>query len=328
MFNQKINHYLSENPEYTNTSLGAPYVRSTDIHNCGTTVLKYRKQEPCGSLPLQTWCSKNIAVESFGMRPIVNSKEYFENIKKYLASLTFSDAVPLKQSGLKSENYIVINNYGIEPSNSFIQAIELNVTNKIMYYMGESADKIDMYKNYNPICEGLVVNDIDIQSYQSTSNTNHFLHRVLFGAVNTTRYNTISFKAEIYQDTSPIIDKWNSAIKKVENSQDISATFGKDTESAIYIAFMDLLNNTSCVLGQESDCDFKGYNLNNLNNLNNSFKFNENDQSKINDVSWLSYPGLNNTTYNQQGNYDESGNLKIMDSGPTNFDSLLKSFLS
>ena len=152
----------------------------------------------------------------------------------------------------------------------------------------------------------------------------------MIGAVNTTRYNTISFKAEIYQDTSPIIDKWNSAINKVENSQDISAKFGKDSESTIYIAFIDLLNNTSCVLGQESECEFKGHNLNNLNKSTHTFSnlINQNDRSKVNEVSWLNYPGLNNTTYNQQGNYDESGNLKIMDSGPSNFDSLLKSFLS
>ena len=84
MFNQKVNHNLSDNPSYLSSSLGAPYVRAVDIHNCGTTILKYNKQEKCGPLPLQTWCSKNVAVDSFAMRPIVNSKEYFENIKKYI----------------------------------------------------------------------------------------------------------------------------------------------------------------------------------------------------------------------------------------------------
>ena len=331
MFNQKVNYFQSENPDYLNSSLGAPYVRSTDVHNCGTTILKYNKQEPCGSLPLQTWCSKNVAVESFAMRPIVNSKEYFENIKGYLASITLSDANSLKQSGLKSENYNIINNFSTEPGNSFIQAIELNVTNKLIYFMGESTDKIDMFKNYNPICEGFVIIDIDIQSYQSTSNKNHFLHRVLFGAVNTTRYNTVSFKAEIYQDTSPIIETWNKAINKVQNSQDISAKFGKNTESIIYVALIDLLNNTTCVLGQESECDFKGHNLSNLNgNLNGNFNdnFNQPIVKNTKEVSWLSYPSLGDTTYNQQGNYDESGNIKIIDSGPSNFDNLLKSFLS
>jgi len=259
------------------------------------------------------------------MRPIVNSKEYFENIKKYLASIIFNDSINLKQSGLKSEQYKVINNFSVEPSNSFIQAIELNVTNKIMYLMGESADQIDMFKNYNPICEGFVVNDIDIQSYQSTTEQNHFFHRVVFGAVNTTRYNTISFKADIYQDTTPIMDKWNSAIGKVINSQDISLKFGDNASSIIYVSFIDLLNNTTCVLGQESDCDFKGYSLSNLNTFGNLI--NKNDFNKVKDVSWLSYPGLGDTTYNQQGDYDENGQLKIIDSGPSNFDDLLKSFL-
>lgn len=98
MFNQKVNGFTSENPDYLNYSLGAPAIRALDIHNCGTTINRYKKAEKCGSLPLQTWCSKNIAVESFAMRPIVNSKEYFENIKKYLASIIYTDSIPLKQA--------------------------------------------------------------------------------------------------------------------------------------------------------------------------------------------------------------------------------------
>jgi len=328
MFNQKINHFLSENPDYLNTSLGAPYVRATDIHNCGTTVLKYRKTEPCGSLPLQSWCSKNIAVESFAMRPIINSKEYFENIKKYLASIVYTDSIPLKESGIKAEQYTVINNYATEPSNSFLQAIELNVTNRLIYLMGESSEQIDMFKNYNPIGEGLIINDIDIETFQSKNNNFHFLHRIVFGAVNTTRYNTISFRAEIYQDTTPMMGKWNNVINRVENSKDISLSDGKNAYTNIYVSFIDLLNNTTCVLGQESECDFKGQNLSNLNsspmfsNLINQTNFND-----IKPVSWLNYPGLGDTTYNQQGDYDESGNLIIVDTGPSNFDNILKSFL-
>ena len=325
MFNQKINHFLSENPDYLNTSLGAPYVRATDIHNCGTNILKYNKSG-CESLPLQTWCSKNVAVESFAMRPIVNSKEYFENIRKYLASIVYTDSIPLKESGIKSERYSIINNYATEPSNSFLQAIELNVTNKLMYLMGESAEQIDMFKNYNPICEGLVINDIDIETFQSKNNNFHFLHRVVFGAVNTTRYNTISFRAEIYQDTTPMMDKWNNVIKKVENSKDISLFDGKNASTNIYVSFIDLLNNTTCVLGQESECDFKGQNLNNLNSSP-MYGMNQTNLNEIKPVSWLNYPGLGDTTYNQQGDYDENGNLIIVDTGPSNFENLLRSFL-
>ena len=80
MFNQKVNGYWSQNPDYLNYSLGAPGIKAVDIHNCGTTIDKFTKKDNAN---LQTWCSKNVAVESFGMRPIVNSKEYFENIKKY-----------------------------------------------------------------------------------------------------------------------------------------------------------------------------------------------------------------------------------------------------
>ena len=44
MFNQKVNHYLAENPDYVNSSLGAPYIRATDIHKCGTTILNIIKE--------------------------------------------------------------------------------------------------------------------------------------------------------------------------------------------------------------------------------------------------------------------------------------------
>jgi hypothetical protein len=328
MFNQKINHFLSQNPEYLNKSMGAPYIRATDVHNCGTPILKYNKIEKCGSLPLQSWCSPHVAVESFAMRPIVNSKEYFENIKKYLANIIFTDSIDLKRSNLKAERYKVTDSFAVEPSNSFIQAIELNVTNRLIYLMGDASDKIDMFKNYNPLCEGFVINDIDIQTYQSTSNPNHFFHRVIFGAVNTTRYNTISFQAEIYQDTLPMMEKWNNVISKVENSQDISLNDGRNTGTNIYIAFIDLLNNTSCVLGQESECEFKGHNLSNVNTtpvFNNVI--NQNNFQEVKEVSWLNYPGLGDTTYNQNGDYDSNGNLRIIDKGPADFDSLLQSFM-
>ena len=106
MFNQKVNHYTSENPSYLNHSISAPRVTPLDIHNCGTTINKYNKISNCGSLPLQTWCSKNVAVESFGMRPIVNSKNYFSNIKEYLQSIIINDFQELQKSKLASEKYV------------------------------------------------------------------------------------------------------------------------------------------------------------------------------------------------------------------------------
>jgi hypothetical protein len=54
---------------------------------------------------------------------------------------------------------------------------------------------------------------------------------------------------------------------------------------------------------------------------------NQNSYSPVQDVSWVNYAGLGDTTYNQDGDYDEYGNLKIVDNGPSNFESLLQSFL-
>ena len=325
MFNQKVNGYLSQNPDYLNSSLGAPHIRPVDIHNCGTTILKYNKKEKCGSLPLQSWCSPNVATESFAMRPITNSKEYFENIRKYLSSLVFSDIQPLNQSGMKNQKYKYVDNYATEPSNSFLQAIEINVTNHLNEIMGSSTNKIDMFNKYNPICESLIINDIDIKTYQSTSVENNFLHHVNFAAVNTTRYNTISFRAEIYQDTTPMIEQWNKLIKRVQMSQDISLQDGKNSNTNIYIGVLDLLNNTSCVLGQESECEFRGHNISNAPMTSNLI--NQNDFPQAEAVSWLQYPSLGDKPYNQDGNYDQYGNLRIRDQGPENFESLLNSFL-
>jgi len=322
MFNQKVNHNLSENPEYVNQSYGAPYVRPVDVHNCGTNILKYTKAHRSDSLPLQKWCSPHVAVESFAMRPIINSKEYFQYIKNYLSKLIINDNDALNQNKMKTERYTLTNNYSVEPSNSFLQAIELNVTNKLIEVMSQASDNISIFKKYNPLCEGLIINDIDIQTYQSMSNSNHFLHSVVFAAVNTTRYNTISFKAKIYQDTSPMINEWDSVIKRVQNSLDVSASAGKNSNSNIYIGFIDLLNNTTCVAGQESDCEFKGYDITN----DNYFKSLLN-QNQHKDLSWINYPSLVDTTYNGTGDYDQYGNFKISDTGPSNFDNLLKSFL-
>ena len=320
MFNQKVNGYWSQNPDYLNYSLGAPAIRPTDIHNCGTTIDRYTKAEKCGNLPLQTWCSTNVAVESFAMRPIVNSKEYFESIKKFLGSLIYTDSIDLKNSKLSSENYTLISDYGIEPQSSFLQAIKLEITNKLMYIMGESNDKINMFKDYNPLCEGLILMDIDIVSYQSVSDKNHFFHKIVFSTVNTTRYNTITYKAEIFQDTTPMMEQWDSQIQNVQDSKDVS----KNTmaSSIMYISNIDLLNNTSCVLGQESDCQFKGYNTEKSSW---SQLLNDNLLAPSSTIDWVEPNSIIDNTYTNQGNYDSSGNIKIIDSGPSDIDDILKS---
>ena len=149
MFNQKVNGYTSENPNYLNHSIGAPYVSAREIHNCGTNIQKF-KFNSCASLPLQTWCSKNTAVESFAMRPIVNSKEYFESIKKYLASIIYTDSVNIKNINFSKENYSLLTDYGYEPDSSFIQAINLEVSDKLSYLMSASMDQVSIFKEYNP----------------------------------------------------------------------------------------------------------------------------------------------------------------------------------
>ena len=191
--------------------------------------------------------------------------------------------------------------------------------------MAQSIDSIDMFKNYNPICEGFVITDITINTYQSTSNKNHFYHSVVFSAVNTTRYNTISFKSELYQDTSKIMNNWNKAINLVESSRDVPANIN-NVNSNIYVYKINLLNDTTCVVGQEDDCQFKGYNLNNMNNMNNTNAQLLNDnllQDQV-DNSWLQLNSLSNSSYDMDGNYDVNGQIRIRDNGPSNIDKLVK----
>lgn len=317
MFNQKVNHYTSDNPSYLNYSHGAPYIRSEQIHNCGTNLEKYKKET---NTPLQTWFSKEIAVESFAMRPIVNSKEYFESIKKYLSSIVYTDSINLKKSKLSLEKYNIYNDNGIEPQSSFLQTINIEITNKLMFLFGEAANQIKIFKEYNPLCEGFIINDIEIETYQSNSAPNHFYHKVIFGAVNTTRYNTVLFKANLYQDTTNIMNQWTNSINKVMNSETLPKNKNKN-KTVVYIASIDLLNNTTCVLGEENECNYKAYNINH-----GSFSqlLNNNLLQDPKENVWLNPESLSNDIYTNLGNYDIDGQIKIIDNGPANINNLIK----
>ena len=249
------------------------------------------------------------------MRPIVNSTEYFENIKKYLSSIIYTDSIDLKNSNLTKERYSLFSDYGTEPNSSLLQTINLEVSDKLSYLMSASSDQIKIFSNFNPICEGFVIIDIDIVTYKSNQNSNHFFHRVLFSAYNTTRYNTVSFKAELYQDITPMAQNWNTSINQVENSQDVSKY---NYNSTVYVSLIDLTNNTMCVMGQESDCTFKGY------NLNSSFSqlLNDNFLEDPSAVNWIQPNAITKDKYNIYGNYDQNGNISIVDYGPDNIDQI------
>jgi hypothetical protein len=137
--------------------------------------------------------------------------------------------------------------------------------------------------------------------------------------MNTTRYNTISFKADLFQDTTGIMENWNKIINnfsyKLENKENVN--------TILFVSNMDFLNNTSCVTGQESECEYKGYNF----KENNNFEINGNGNNSGN-ISWLSLDSLPDNTYNLDGTYDTEGKIKIVDQGPSNLDNLLKSFLN
>ena len=306
MFNQKINGYLSENPDYLNVSYSAPQFNPRSIHTCGSTINKYTKNG-CKSLPLQSWCSPNVAVESFGMRPINNPKEYIDQIKNYLASIIYTDSIPLNKSGLLNDSYSPMTiDSSVEPLNSFIQTIKLDLTNKLMSLLSESCNQVKMFKEINPLSEGFILTDIEIDTYSSLNNDYHFFHSVVFSAMNTTRYNTISFKATAYQDTTKIMDSWYTVISKIENNQNSNVNTSALTD--IYISNIDLLNDTNCVIGMDSDCGFKGY------------SFDEQDYQQK-EINWLDYPSLENGD-----GYTQSDPMDFNSVLPSDIDQLINKF--
>jgi len=320
MFNQKLNHYIYDNPTYLNNSSGAPYTSALDIHNCGTTVNTYTLAEPCGRLPLQTWCYKDVAVESFGMRSITNSKEYFESISNYLKSVVSNDSGELVKSKLNTESYDLVTDYGVEPLSSFLQMIRLDATDKLGIVMSNAANEVDIFKNSNPLCEGFIITDIEFTTYKSTTNENHYYHKIVFSVNNTTRYNTISMKAEIYQDTTGIMKNWELSVREVEDSKDVNNTLAKKQLTKIYFFSLDLLNSSGCVTGLEDECGYSAY------SGTNSYPqlVNKNMLIKPFDNIWLQQNSLANNAYLDNGDYNVDGIVKITDSGPDNLDNLIK----
>lgn len=347
MFNNKLHHFLSDNEEYLNKSYSAPYVKQESIHNCTTPFHSYKNVKGL----LQTWGDKNAAVEMFAMRPIRNPKEYFDNIKEYLSNLVIDDRMNLIESGLANEKYSLFLDTGDEPLSSFISMINLDITDFLNFKMASSTDDVPMFKEYNPICESLVITDIKINTYKSVSNDNHFYNLVLFSAVNTTRYNTISFKAEIYQDTSKIISSWNDDINNMIQSKYFVKN--NNLHSDIYIYNINLLNNTSDINQFEGYASNKGYAPNNGNDLTNRNFYHQpaskpsrvisnggtNSVGNLNTTGpikpidselFVYQNGLSNNLYDNQGNYYGLGlpNVGtpglITDNGPNNIDKLIK----
>jgi hypothetical protein len=255
------------------------------------------------------------------MRPITNPKEYFENINKYLSSIIYTESIDLKNSGLAQEQYTLLSDYGSEPESSFIETIKLEITNHIQYYLSASTDNIALFKNFNPICEGFVMTDIKITSYRSVQNPNHYFHHVLFSAFNTTRYNTVSFNAEVYQDTTPMMNEWDYSVSQIMNSKNTPET--TNASSKMYISFISLMNTQDCISGQEPECGFKGH------NISSSFQqlLNENFLSKPAGLNWIQPDAIIQNQYNTDGNYDENGYIRIIDYGPGNLDQLIQKLI-
>jgi len=315
MFNQKVNGYTAMNPGYLSVSVGAPNANPRDIHNCGITIEKYTKKNKCDWK--QSWCSPHVSVEAFGMRPIVNSNEYFNNIKQFLSNVVMNESILLKLSGLPQESYTFIDDYGKEPMNSLLQTMKVDVSEKLSCIMAKSMTSVPIFKEYNPINEGFVITDITITPYRSTSNKNHFFHEVMFSANNTTRYNTVSFVAQVYQDITPMIGVWKRQVSQLRQNDPQPHS----ERSHVYISMLDFLNNTKCTTGQEDDCSYGAYTF-----QTNSQLINKNGLTSPVQLAWESPYSTTDETYNLIGNYTPTGQIKIYDSGPADIDQLVNNY--
>jgi hypothetical protein len=115
-----------------------------------------------------------------------------------------------------------------------------------------------------------------------------------------------------------MMQQWDQAIQSVMNSKNTPTNI--NTNSTVYISFINLLNNTVCVTGQESACGYSAYNL--------SSKFsqllNDNFLKPPTGLLWQQPDAITQNVYNQDGNYDTDGNIRIIDYGPNNLDNLIK----
>ena len=159
MFNSKLHHFLADNEPYLNTSYSAPYANQVGIHDCTTSFQGYKN---VNKALLQTWDDKNNAVERFAMRPIINPKEYFNNIKEYLSNLVISERESLLRTEMNKEQYTQFLDTGDEPLSSFINMLNLDVTEYLNLKMVNSGNEIQMFNSYNPLSEGFVITDIKI----------------------------------------------------------------------------------------------------------------------------------------------------------------------
>lgn len=201
---------------------------------------------------LQTWSSKDAAVYTFGMRPNISAREYYDNISYYLNDILLKDSQDILP--FQKNTYSPINNEGDEPINSFLQILKIDVVNKLSNIMSNTSDEISMFKNYNPLKEGFVITDIDIYSYRSINNTNFYYHTFIFGATNTTRYNTITFKGSVYQDSSNLDMNGMNGMK--DNTKN---------KSIIYINSLEFNNDyysESNIIPKETYSALPGYSLN------------------------------------------------------------------
>jgi len=220
---------------------------------------------------LQTWKSKYGAVYGLGMRPIINSTTYFQKVRDYLSSIVLQDL----QNTLpfSSNKYYLLEHNGEEPINSFLEGIKYDLVNKLNIIFGNSCENIEIFKNFNPLNESFIITDINVVTYRSVSNENHYYHTFILSANNLTRYNTISFKGSAYQDTTPVMEDWNNLLNLVKTSKDIPFNLNQQKVTNIYISSLDFANNIDCVSGSEINCLVEPFDKNNTTNNNDVYGY-------------------------------------------------------
>jgi len=298
MFNQKLNSYKGNDLDYISESYNGNFKITPHKQ------IPFNLTKKCSTDSLQIWCSKNFATLAQGTRPLVSSTEYFNNISEYLKSLV--QEYSAENNEISKNDYLIVTGSGNNPNEEmYIQKLQEDLTHFINVIIANSADQMPMFKEYNPfVSEGFVLTDIDIQTFQSKENPNYFYHKVVFSAVNTTRYNTVSFKMGVYQDATALAEEY------LKNPKNYNGT------TVIYIDHLQLLNDN--LNGNQ----FDAYDVN-AHNIITSFLPSEKDLQQRNNV-WSKLDTVTDNKYDLYGNYNQDGTLDIQDNGPSNLDKLIK----
>ena len=281
-------------------SWASPDVRNYTVHDCGTTVEKYKIAPD--SCDYQTWCDPAVERYSFAMQAITSPNKYYTIVQNHFRQIANEGKKSLKdRPNITDQNYIESNQIDDE---------NINKANIIIYNQQEVLDHITskfnnccsdlklFYKN-NPINESFIITEPIFESFIGTKNNNILFHKVVVSAFNLGRYITNTFVIHAYQE-------------KISKSA-----------SNIYYVRFEFANNLNCSAFNKDNCLTPGYNVG-INNEPLDVLLNINNNPEPQGINWSRINSTTDSTYDTSGDFSFTGEVNIQDSGPPGLQNLIK----